>query len=372
MSRLRLLHITLWGPNVPLSTVEFGPGLTLVRGPSDTGKSFMVEAIDFMLGGNSLKEIPERNGYSTVLLGIELATGETVTLTRSVAGGAFSLYRSDIRSGPLPVPDENLAAKHNSKNESNLSMFLLKQLDLEGSLIRKNAQGATVSLSFRDLAHLCIIDETKMQSEVPPAITGQYTTKTKEISTFKLLLEAEDDSSIVAAQGVREGTRTTGAKIEVIDQLLSDIEAKLVDTPDEVELRDQLARLNGAIADHTSTVEGLLSERSGLAEQIRALQETVQEARTELSEVGALQSRFGLLSKQYDSDLERLATIREAGVLLGFFTPGTCQFCGAELADQHFNHAHGVDGTAFEESVDAEIAKTRALRARTWRIRWMS
>ena len=48
MSRLRLLHITLWGPNVPLSTVEFGPGLTLVRGPSDTGMSFMVEAIDFM------------------------------------------------------------------------------------------------------------------------------------------------------------------------------------------------------------------------------------------------------------------------------------------------------------------------------------
>lgn len=95
MSRLRLLHITLWGPNVPLSTVEFGPGLTLVRGPSDTGKSFMVEALDFMLGGKSLKEIPERNGYSTVLLGVELPAGETVTLTRSVAG---ALSRSTART----------------------------------------------------------------------------------------------------------------------------------------------------------------------------------------------------------------------------------------------------------------------------------
>lgn len=363
MSRLRLLHITLWGPNVPLSTVEFGAGLTLVRGPSDTGKSFMVEAIDFMLGGKSLKEIPERKGYSTVLLGIELPTGETVTLTRGVAGGAFSLYRSDIRSGPLPVSDEDLAAKHNPKNETNLSMFLLKQLDLEKALIRKNAQGATVSLSFRDLAHLCVIDETKMQSDVPPAITGQYTTKTKEISALKLLLEAEDDSSIVATQGSSPGARTTGAKVEVIDQLLSNLEAKLADTPDEAQLRDQLARLNGSIDDQTSTVEGLLAERSNLADQIRVLQATVQDARTELAEVGALQSRFGLLSKQYDSDLERLATIREAGVLLGFFTPGKCQFCGAELADQHYNHAHGVDGTAFEESVDVEIAKTRALRA---------
>ena len=362
MNRLRLLHITLWGPNVPLSTVEFGAGLTLVRGPSDTGKSFIVEAIDFMLGRKSLKEIPERNGYSTVLLGVELATGETVTLTRSVAGGAFSLYRSDVRSGPLPVPDENLAAKHNSKNEANLSMFLLKQLDLESAQIRKNAQGTTVSLSFRDLAHLCVIDETKMQSDVAPAIKGQYTTKTKELSTFKLLLEAEDDSSIVPAQEARQGTRTSGAKIEVIDQLLSDIDAKLVDIPDEGELRDQLARLNDAISEHTSTVEGLLTERSGLVEQLRLLQQTIQQTRTELSEVGALQRRFDLLNKQYESDLERLATIREAGVLLGFFSPGKCQFCGAELADQHYNHAHGVDGTAFEESVDAEIAKTRALR----------
>jgi predicted nuclease with TOPRIM domain len=202
-----------------------------------------------------------------------------------------------------------------------------------------------------------------MQSDVPPAITGQYTTKTKEISTFKLLLEAEDDSSIVASQSASPSTRTTGAKLEVIDQLLSDLEEKLAETPEEGQLRDQLARLNGSIEDQTSTVEGLLAERSTLADQLRAFQEKARGARTELAEVGALQSRFALLSRQYDSDLERLATIREASVLLGFFTPGKCQFCGAELADQHYNHAHGTDGTAFEESVDAEIAKTVALRA---------
>lgn len=363
MSRLRLLHITLWGPNVPLSTVEFGTGLTLVHGPSDTGKSFMVEAIDFMLGGKSLKEIPERADYSTVLLGIELATGETVTLSRSVAGGAFSLYRSDVRSGPLPVPDQTLAQRHNSKSEANLSMFLLKQLDLESSQILKNAQGVTVSLSFRDLAHLCIINETKMQSDSPPAVMGQHVTRTKEISAFKLLLEDDDDSSIVASQEARQGTRTTRAKVEVIDQLLSVVEAKLVDTVDEGVLCDQLGKLNGAISESTSTVEGLLAKRSELMEQLRLAQQAVQRARIELSEVGALQSRFDLLNKQYESDLQRLVTIREAGLLLGFFTPGKCQFCGADLADQHFNHTHGAEGTAFEESIDAEIAKIQALRA---------
>lgn len=133
MNRLRLLHLTLWGANVPVATVEFGPGLTLVRGPSDTGKSFVVSAIDFMLGASSLKEIPERTGYSMVLLGVELPTGDTVTLARSTSGGAFSLYRADLRSGPMPVPDEDLAAKHNPNSESNISRFLLKHLELDGA-----------------------------------------------------------------------------------------------------------------------------------------------------------------------------------------------------------------------------------------------
>lgn len=363
MNRLRLLHLTLWGANVPIATVEFGPGLTLVRGPSDTGKSFIVSAIDFMLGANALKEIPERAGYSTVLLGIELPTGETVTLARSTAGGAFSLYRADLRSGPLPISEEDLAAKHNPNSESNISRFLLKQLELDGARIRRNAQGVTDSLSFRNLAHLCIVDETQMQSEVPPALTGQYVSKTKEVSTLKLLLEGEDDSALVAATASQERTKANGAKVEVIDRLIEDVQAKLAETAEERDLRDQLARLNHTIEERATAVDTLLANRAGLAEQARAQQETAQAVRTELAEIAALRGRFTLLDRQYESDLQRLATIREAGVLLGFFTPGTCPFCGAALEDQHYNREHGADGTAFEDSIDAEIAKTTALQA---------
>src|SRR5688572_19357131 len=101
MNRLTLTHLTLFGPNVDTASVEFGPGTTVVRGPSDTGKSFIVDAVDFMLGAKALKEIPEREGYSTVLLGLTLPSGETVTLSRAVTGGDFGLYQEDIRTGPL-------------------------------------------------------------------------------------------------------------------------------------------------------------------------------------------------------------------------------------------------------------------------------
>src|SRR5664280_2004079 len=101
MDRITLTHLTFTGASVEPATIAFGPHMTLVRGPSDTGKSFIVDAIDFMLGASSLKEIPERQGYLTALLGILLPSGEPVTLSRSVNGGNIGLFLRDIRSGPL-------------------------------------------------------------------------------------------------------------------------------------------------------------------------------------------------------------------------------------------------------------------------------
>lgn len=363
MLRLTLTHLTFIGTSVEPASVEFGTQLTLVRGPSDTGKSFIVDALDYMMGAKSLKEIPEREGYSTVLLGLELPDGDRVTLSRSTSGGGFNLYRADLRHGPLPVPDETLAAKHNPKTESNVSRYLLQQVDLDGMRVRTNARGRTDSLSFRNLAHLCVVDETQMQSDTPPALTGNWTNKTKEISVLKLLLQAEDDSSVVEAPDAQEKSRVSGAKVEVIDRLIVDVEAKLSETAEPEQLRDQLARLNRAINDQNVAMSGVWSNRAELSEGLRQAHGRLRDSRSELTEVGALQGRFGLLRSQYESDLARLAAIKEAGTLLGYFTAGTCPFCGAEPENQHYNLECEGDATAFAESVDVEIQKTESLHS---------
>jgi hypothetical protein len=360
--RLTLTHLTFVGASVPPASIEFGPQFTLVRGPSDTGKSFVVNAIDFMLGGSNLNEIPERDGYSTVLLGLRLADDQDVTLSRPVTGGAVGLYLSNVRTLPLPVPDELLAAKHNPRSDKNLSRYLLKQVGLDEKRVRRNARNATDTLSFRNLAHLCLVDETQMQAETPPALTGQYTTRTKEISVFKLLLQTEDDSHLIEEEEKQEKSRLDGARVEVIDRLLAELEAELSETPEVSELTDQLARLNGSIEQRSGAVSGLTNERNGVTERLRGAQDEFNAARTKLSEIAALQGRFGLLQMQYESDLRRLATIDEAGNLLDYFTPGVCAFCGAEPEHQHYNLECEGDETALHASIDAETAKTAVLR----------
>src|SRR5262245_34700004 len=90
---LRIRHLAFLSPLRPAASVTFGPGLNVVYGASNTGKSFIVDSIDYMLGGKGpLRDIPERVGYDQILLGVETLSGDVFTLVRGADGGPFKLF----------------------------------------------------------------------------------------------------------------------------------------------------------------------------------------------------------------------------------------------------------------------------------------
>jgi len=90
---LRIRHLTFRGLARPPALVSFDAGLNVVFGASNTGKSFIVDTIDFMLGGKGpLRDIPERVGYDRILLAIETIDGQEFTIQRSTNGGAFRVF----------------------------------------------------------------------------------------------------------------------------------------------------------------------------------------------------------------------------------------------------------------------------------------
>ncbi|WP_221282257.1 hypothetical protein [Prescottella equi] len=338
--------------------------MTVIRGPSDTGKSFIVDAIDYMLGAKTLKEIPEREGYSTILLGLILPDGSPVTLSRSVDGGNYGLHLQDLhdhRVAQLPPPQKTLSQQHSATAEGSLSRYLLKALGLDGRWVRKNVRNATDSLSFRNIAHLCVVDETQMQSEVPPAFTGSYVTRTKEISVLKMMLQDEDDSDLHEVPSQQDKNKISTAQIHVVDRLIGDVEAQLADVPEPSLLREQMGRLAASIDGISRSVGELVDERGRVAQYIREAQTSANDARSEQGDLRALRSRFGLLQSQYASDLERLDMVRDAGSLLNYFRRGTCPFCGADPQHQHLNVECEGDTTAFGDAIRAQIRRTQDL-----------
>src|ERR1035437_5820388 len=116
--RISLDGLTFTGADHPPVGVSFKDGLNVLFGASNTGKTFTVKSIDFMLGGKGpLPDISERIGYEQAWMGLNLPTAGDVTLMRALAGGAYELYPGHT-TAPNPAANANrkLSARNDATN----------------------------------------------------------------------------------------------------------------------------------------------------------------------------------------------------------------------------------------------------------------
>jgi AAA domain-containing protein len=365
ISGLRLRHLSFHGPNRRPASVEFGPGLNVIYGASDTGKSFIVEAIDFMLGGRPpIREIRERIGYDRILLAMETLAGESFTVQRSVDGGAFRAY-TGLHSEPPgeQVESKDLSDQHSDRNPDNLSSYLLERCGLAGKRVRRNKAGQTNSLSFRHLARLVIVNETEIIEPRSPLRDGNPINDTPNFATFKLLLTGLDDSALTTASPASPEHQSREAQMGLLDQLLDDYRARLNDlTGDPNDLEGQLDRLEASIGLHVEQLGTTESEYRERADRRGDLRKRLEEGRERRAEVNSLVARFSLLDRHYASDLARLRGLEEGGTLFEVMGQGPCPLCGADPEHHRRNADSVVNVAGVVEAARSEIAKIEVLR----------
>lgn len=362
MSDLRLTHLTYAGSGKPTASVEFDPTLTLIYGASDTGKSFIAESIEYMLGGAKLTLVPEAEGYSQILLGLRLPDGSSLTLLRVPDQNTIHIHREDLRGLVSRPADTDVTAAHTARSKNSLSLFLLGELGLAELKIRKNDAGATRGLTLSDLVHLSVIPETRMVAPLSPVLhSGAASGKTAAASVMRLLLTGDGDPDVDPGPNAGQ-RRVNKGKITLLDQIIIDLHGKLSTNENVKELRARQARLQASIDEHSSTLRVITNRHlDAVTARMRAAEELA-ELESRLAEVGDLVSRFLLLESQYRSDLARLEMVTEAGSILGYFRVGTCVFCGAD--PEHQNPGHGEhETTQLHIAVQSEAAKTSALLA---------
>ena len=365
MLGMRLSHIVFYGPNIAPASLEFGPGLNVLYGASETGKSFVVEAIDFMLGGKPpLRDIQERVGYDRILLGIETIEGEQYTLMRSTDGGGFRVYGGRFLSPPSDeIEARVLGEKHTEKNPNNISTFLLECCGLRGKRIRRNNNGLTNSLTFRYLARLVIVTETEITEQRSPLLDGNPIANTPNFATFKLLLTGVDDTSLVPNTPKKTGDQSLDAQIELLDQLLEEYRERLEDlTNDPEDLENQLRRIEDSISQHTQQLSTTEADYHRLVKNRRQLRDKLEEGYDRRSEITSLIERFSLLDRHYASDIARLKGIEEAGTLFEVLGKSPCPLCGAAPEFHRQDTECDGDVNAVVIAARSEIAKVELLR----------
>ena len=154
--RLTIRNVACLGPGKTDALVDFNDGPNAVIGLSDTGKSFIFELVDFMLGAEKLKrELPEGAGYDTVIMGIETGDKKELTLRRSMSGGDMHLLDGVVMSRTGETVVETLVETERKKGPRSINQFYLDMLGLSGMvLLSKKKKGTTQRLSIRTLSKL--------------------------------------------------------------------------------------------------------------------------------------------------------------------------------------------------------------------------
>lgn len=325
-----IVKVLVQGQGKPDTILEFAAGLNVVAGASNTGKTYVWQLIDFMLGGGTPpKSISAASGYTDAMLEIHPRTGGVITFQRALVGGAALAYPSPIDGVTGDTPIETLAEQHSPRSPRTMSGYLLAMSGLADKQIRKDVHGKKRSLSFRDVAWLTLIDEVRIIAEESPILSGQYSTPTEEKSAFGLFITGVDDTAIITQEAPKERKQRLLAEMEVLQRLIEDRKARLDSFTDDAEqLESQRARLGVAIEKATGLLVARQSDLDGAAEvrdQAWAAIETLKSKHLFLAEQI---KRLELLERHYESDTSRLESALEAGEFFERLPTGECPVCG--------------------------------------------
>ncbi|MFC9674435.1 hypothetical protein [Streptomyces sp. NPDC056949] len=361
MANLTLTHLTYCGAGLPTASVEFDPAFTVIYGSSNTGKTFLVDSIDYMLGGHVRPSIPRAEGYSQILLGLLLPDGTPLTLVRKPGGKSIHVHQEDLRDLVHDAPDAVVSARR-IRSRRDISHYLLSKLGLDDTYIRTNEGGNTELLKLADLTHLSVVTDTRMIDPNPPSQRTRGTAaRTTARSVMKLMLTGEDDPPATKLPNAAQ-RRVQRGKINLIDSMALDLHAKLSRDQSPADLRRQLAQLEDTLNDMARSLARESAQQARAVTARAQLAETEAQLGTRLGEILDLLGRFDILRQQYETDLARLEMVSEAGNLLGYFQVGRCVFCGADPEHQQAQHG-SQETTQLHEAVLVESSKTHSLLA---------
>lgn len=343
------------------AVLSFNSGLNVVAGASDTGKSFALECINYILGASEIPDRPnEAIGYDCVLLEFtEKLSQQTATLKRSfieseknviyyiysgiegIAGAEFATYSSD------------------SKAKNSLSAKLMEICHCLYKYVLKNiSNGETEAFTYRKLAYLTMLNETRIVQKNSPIFMGDTRrdkNSTKEVATFFTIISGFDYQKHIKAESVEvKKAQLKGAINEltlICDNLRIDISKMESDLKDHniININKKINGLDRLAKEQKMETQQLEEKRSRSIERYDTLLR-------DKSRVTDNLTKFLLLKKNYQSDIERLEFIELSHDYTGQLQNVKCPICNGTMSIEEDTN----DKEIYYIAIDKEKLKLKA------------
>lgn len=321
-------------------------------GASDTGKSYVVECLQFILGASEPpKKIEESKGYDRIEVIFEDADGSVFILERKLEKKADFIL---MEKKPDDSVKRTIIKSTQTKGPKSLSGFFLSKFDLGEKLLIKGVESLnTQALTMRTLEKIILVDEARIVSKSSPLGTGNYQDRTLETAFLKTLLTGEDDSEAKELKVEYQAKTSLKTKIKNLEELIDKLYPENTTDGTEENIQKDLEELELQLTEADQALGSTLSlNKSLIADRDTAVQ-NISEARWEQQEHKTLIERFRLLEEKYVSDRERLLAIGEAAQVIDQYVSVVCPTCGQDFDET----VAEKDTQLISASADAEVSK---------------
>lgn len=349
---IRLHRLVLTGPGKEPAVLDFAGISHLVFGPTDTGKSYVLECLRYGLGSTSRpRDIGSSEGYMLLSLQLVSDTGYQYSFFRDMVDGSEAVYE-----GFHDLPPQIVS----SPLEHDIQELLLSLNGGEGKKLLVKA-GERGNFTAGDLRRVSLFDEIETLDKVP-LIGSDNILKMRNRSSLALILSGADDSQTALVLSKDKRTLAKG-HVEALDAEIAALKSGLPAGTNKTDVVGALSRVTADIDEMSVFLKANTDALSSLKSRRLELQRKIQGLLQQQTALLEARERFNLLSAKYSSDRQRLHAISTAASVFNSFESRPCPLCLTDLQHQarHSSMQSELD-TALVEAARYETHKIDSLR----------
>ena len=319
--------------------VRFDKKLSIIAGEISTGKSSILDLIDYCLGSKehpTYQEIQRRG--RTTLLEIEI-NGETFVIERQLFStrNKAQIHFCDISTMGLDHKYIEVSS-YQERNKESISSFILSKIGIENIPLKEapTRDSSDIDiLSLRDVFWFCYLKKNRVAGE-NLLFESNYMKAIKLRQVFEVLFGLYSNRLAVLSSEINRLQEETQNKKNQVKILTDSADSEGI--PEVEELNNQKKKMHSEIDDKKARLEEIDSEISakselatGLRQEVLGLQSELQQIRvTKRNDEKTLQ-RLIPLRGQYSEDISKLHFLKDAKRIINPLRISTCPICLSQL-----------------------------------------
>lgn len=317
--------LTFKGEGKETSSIELKDGLNIIYGPSNTGKTYVAESIDYMFGGEEFP-LSEESGYSVIEIEVETDNGQ-LKIIRDKNTNTIGTVESTIAG--IESKEYSLKPGNGKVRKDTISDVWLKLLGIdEPTDIYRSEDLRTQAFTTRAFNQIFIVKEDYIHQKEPIIKKGN-----KSITAIKAaLLYLLNDTNYIVKND--DDNKTKATKRKALETYLNEQMGYISSQREELAKKATLdvKNVQAQIDDALNEIEIHQSKLNSVIDTNRSIYSKLNTLNSSLSENQSLHKKYKALKTQYSSDAKRLQLIIDGEVHEGKIAkPIRCPFCNGEL-----------------------------------------